>query len=64
MASENSDSWGEFKSEADKERGYRVLSAGFIPGSVCDPDHDGDMDYGSSYEYDSKGGRVYKPDED
>ena len=65
MASKNTDSYGEF-SKADTTRGYRILSVGYK--SVCDPDRDGDMDYGSTYEgpNDCPGGEMarYKPDED
>lgn len=48
--------------DAELDAGFRRLSDGFPPGSRCDPTHDGDMHYGSSYEYNPDGSRVYKPD--
>jgi hypothetical protein len=61
MASKNSSSWGEF-TKADGKRGYRVLGRGYP--SICDPDRDGADadDYGSSYDYNWDGTRIYKRD--
>jgi len=47
------------KAQAGLRAGYVRLGDGFPPGSRCDPDHDGDTDYGSTYQ-NTDGSRVYK----
>ncbi len=48
--------------DAELDQGFRRLGDGFPPGGRCDPDHDGDMDYGGSPEYNPDGSRIYRPD--
>ncbi len=46
----------------EMDKGYRRLGDAFVPGARCDPDHDGDAHWGSSYEWNPDGSRIYRPD--